>query len=213
MPALQARLNGTFEALAQAIEAIRIRMACQESLVYEHTDGNRPHCHLYLFDAAFKIDTLRTACRQFLAGNTDFACSATAGKRRGSITLDGAVRYGSRNGELHFKRQTGMDDAKLTEIENTHRKTKVAVKPTYYQQLIKDFDEEEPEWYKQVLAASTPDDVYAQWKALKRICHQWAFEHNGAIWSPKTAQEYRCLVMTNALRNGIPIDRTDKISA
>lgn len=215
MTALQVRLHGAFDTLAPAIENIRLHMACEESVVYEHEDGARTHCHVYLFNPAYKIDTLRKRCREFLAGNAGFACSATAGKHRGPITLEGALRYASRDGQLHFKRQTGMDDAKLTEIENTFRRTKVAIpaRLSYYQQLLKDFDDQEPDWYKQVTSEANVDDIYSQWKALKRIAHQWAFEHNGAIWSPKTAQEYRCIVMTNALRTGIPIDRTDKISA
>lgn len=215
MPALQARLDGAFASLGQALTSIRFRMGCAESVVYEHTDGNRIHCHLYMFDAVYKIDTLRSACRQFLTGNTGFSCSATAGKGKGPITLDGAIRYGSRSGELHFVEQTGHDPAKLTEMENTHRKTKVAVKPTYYQQLLKDFEEQVPDWYTNVLNAVRLDEneVYAQWRVLKSICHRWAFEHNLQIWTPKTAQEYRCLVMTLALRYGVPIDRGDKISA
>lgn len=213
------RLNGAFSDISGHIDHIRFRMGITESVVYEHTDGNRIHCHLYAFDAIYKIDTLRKVVGERFIGNGEFACAQTA-KKRIPITLEGAVRYGSRNGSLHFKQVTGYAVERITEMENEWRKRKHAVpepQQTRFQQLEEMFDAEHPDFYQELLKRAPSEDgglnaplTYPQWEYLKSTMRTFTFQANLQVWTPKFLNEYRMMTMTYAWRRGILINPKDK---
>lgn len=213
MPNFQVRVLGSFASVTQQVDAVRFQMGVSDSVVYQHEDGNREHIHLYMFNAVYKIDKLRSVCRQFFTGNSEFSCKSKAGKGE-EITLDGAVRYGSRNGQLHAVNVTGFDVARITELENGYRKTKVAVKETYYQQLIKKFYDNNPELELELLQCMRQPDstMYSQWEFLKVRAKRFAFDNNDATWSPKTSNDYKSVLITYCMRHGVLMNPLDKIS-
>lgn len=213
MSDFQIRATGTYEQLATTVDTIRFQMGVPESVVYQHEDGNRTHIHVYLFSAVYKIDKLRRVCREFFVGNSDFAIKAKAGKGK-SITLEGAVRYGSRNGQLHFTNQTGFDEGRITTMENEFRKTKVAVKVPHYQEVMNRFFDSNPNIHDELETIMCQPDAeeFSQWNFIKVRAKRFAFETNGYLWTPKAGQEYKMISMTFAMRHGLRINPQDKIN-
>lgn len=214
MPNFQVRVVGAFADVSGAIETVRFQMGAPDSVVYQHDDGNRTHCHVYLFGAVYKVDKLRNVCRQFFTGNRDFSCKEKAGKGQ-PITLEGCIRYASRDGALHCVSSTGFDPARITTLENDCRKQKVAIpaRLSHYQVLLKEFDDEYPDTMAELQeAARHPDaDEYAQWRFLKARMRRFAFEKNLCVWSPKCASDYKTCALTFAMRMGLRIEPNDKM--
>lgn len=213
MPDFQVRVNGAFADVTAAVESVQFAMGVADLVAYQHEDGNRTHCHLYLFGAVYKIDKLRRECRRFFTGNAEFSCKAKAGKNE-PITLEGAVRYGSRNGKLTAVHVTGFDKGRIVSLENEYRKTKVALPLNHYQKLFKAFEDEYPDMYNELqrLVTQPYATQYSQYHFIKIRAKRFAFDYNLAIMSPKTFTEWKVIVNTYCMRYGIMLDPQDKIS-
>lgn len=107
------------------VHRLAIRIGCANWIAYEHpaTIAKRVHCHIYFFDATYKIQTVRDNIVVYLTthdnvGNKIYSLSETAGRNKGPITLSGAIKYASRDGTLTASMVAGYDAQIIRRMES-----------------------------------------------------------------------------------------------
>lgn len=143
MPNFQLRLSLPFDSIANnstdevnsvviLLSALAAHGACTDWVVYEHEADNevsRTHCHIYFFNWGLSEQTFRKRFAQLFhrIEKTDFAISTTAGRSKGIITLQYAVKYASRDGALTHKLCRGFDSQIVKELEKSFVKAIPAI--------------------------------------------------------------------------------------
>lgn len=110
------------------VNRLAIRIGCENWVAYEHpaTIAKRVHCHIYFFDTAYKIQTIRDHIGDYLTthdniGNKVYSLSGTAGRHKGPITLPGAIKYASRDGTLTACHVAGYDMLTIRRMESDYQ--------------------------------------------------------------------------------------------
>lgn len=217
MPTFQVRAHGTYADLSNNINAICFAMGVANVLVYQHDkdEAERTHIHAYLFDAVYKIDKMRRECQRFFHGNAMYSLKQKAGRDGRDIDLEGATRYGSKEGKYHFVECKGFDPAQVMKIEDKYRRSpKVVVKENPYMDLYYDFEREFPNLMDEMdeIQRREIGDIYAKFNYLKTKAKWFVFQRNKCIWAPKCFNEYKCVLFTYCMRHSVPIDKNYKYS-
>lgn len=116
--------------------------ACTSWLLYQHPadkEVSRDHIHVYYFDWGLKEKSFRdyfARCFPDVA-KTDFAISTTAGRSKGEITLEYAIKYASENGTRNAKIVRGFDAERIKNIEDSFKTQEVPVKVQEPRQMTK----------------------------------------------------------------------------
>lgn len=124
MPNYQLRFSDTWERIATNVAQLATRIGCSEWIAYEHSEeAARTHCHIYFFNTMYKEQTVRNHVGDYLRthydnGNKTYSLSSTAGRTKGPITLEGAIKYASRSGKLSCKHVAGYDTKVISKIES-----------------------------------------------------------------------------------------------
>lgn len=219
MPDYQLRITRPYSHVLEAsINVIAAFGGSIEWLIYEHEADeqvSRTHVHCYIFGWAYTHETFRKRFREQYEdlAKTDFAISTHAGRERGPVTINGAVRYASKNGTIHFKKCQGFNEETITKMEESFKtETVPAVRMIRKGIQMKRYDQvmslmehiaEETKRVNENLTYKRelwPGEVYDV------IC-RWAREHG------QTLTEYRILELLTTIRvyNGDTDTMRDRI--
>lgn len=99
---------------------------CVDWICFEHEEDvevSRTHVHVYYFNYAYKEKHFRDSFKNLFAdvNKTDYAIATTAGRNKGPITIQGAIKYGSRNGKLPPFSVRGFDRQYVDEVMTSFR--------------------------------------------------------------------------------------------
>lgn len=99
---------------------------CVDWICYEHEEDvevSRTHVHVYYFNYAYKEKHFRDSFKFLFpeVNKVDYAISTTAGRNKGPITFEGAIKYGSRNGTLSPFSVRGYDRQVVDEVQTRLR--------------------------------------------------------------------------------------------
>lgn len=127
----QVRVTREFsEEIVNRASQIAAYGSCTEWFVYEHeadAEVNRTHCHMYFFNYGLKEDSFRNHFKVVFPDidKKDFAISATAGRRKGPITFQYAIKYASKDGTLTVKHVRGFSIESVQKIEAEYKNREV----------------------------------------------------------------------------------------
>lgn len=68
--------------------------------------------------------------------------------------------------------------------------------------MYSNFEEDSGDIFEDVIDKT---EDYWKFNQLKRVARNYAFQHNSALWTMKTANDYKMLVMSYSFRHSIPI--------
>jgi len=110
------------EHIIVALSQVAAQGNCTDWIVYQHEKDekvSRSHFHIYYFNWCYKEDTFRTRFAEAFPHlpKADFSISARAGRRKGVITLEGAVKYGSKYGAKSAVVVRGFDIEHIKKLE------------------------------------------------------------------------------------------------
>lgn len=146
MPNYQLRLTREFSTenpdVIIGLSALAGHGACQHWIVYQHEADeqvNRTHLHVYYFDWALGEQSFRNRFKEVFPDveAKDFAISTTAGRGKGAITINGAVKYSSKDGTIKNKVVRGFDAEAIQKIESSFVKEVIPAKPVEPRQMTK----------------------------------------------------------------------------
>lgn len=128
MTNFQLRVTRPFtDAFVLAMSQLAALGASTEWMVYEHEADeqvSRTHCHVYFFNWGLSEQSFRSYFKNMYGDlpKTDYALSTTAGRGKGPITLEYAVKYASKDGSIPVKFVRGFDKEQIHKIEEGYKK-------------------------------------------------------------------------------------------
>lgn len=196
MPNYQLRISYPWTPdIADRVSRFALRIGCDEWVAYQHpaTIAKRIHCHIYFFNAQYQRETVRNHIGEYITtyegGNKTYSMSTTAGKNKGPITLEGAIKYASRNGTLGFVgKAEKYDSLALKTIEENAREDNDAniyieaeVKSKTYQRTkweiishcLSEYDREKKKLERDLTAYEVVNIVLTALKELQQVVHSY----------------------------------------
>jgi len=130
MAPIQLRIHRAFsDHLVLGMSTLAGYGSCSEWIIYEHNDSERTHCHVYFFNYGLSEQSFRNHFANAYGdvAKTDFSIKTTAGRGKGPITLEGAIKYASRDGELKCKFARGIEIKAIYQNEEQLKAIKDAI--------------------------------------------------------------------------------------